>query len=336
LQVIIPIAGYGTRLRPHTYSIHKALMNVAGKPVLGHVLDGLRGVDVHEAIFIVGYLGEQIEGFVRGHYDVPSRFVVQEEMLGQAHAIWLAREYVHGPVLIVFADTIFEADLGVTQLDDADGVLYVKEVEDPRRFGVAVVEDGYVRKLIEKPDTMEHKLAVVGLYYVRDGEALMRSIEALVQRGEQTKGEYYLADALQDMIDRGARFRVSQATVWEDCGKPETLLQTNRFLLEHGHAQEPCQVPRDVVIVPPVHVAPTARISRSVVGPHVTIGEGCSLSGVVVRDSIIEDRARINNVVLEQSLIGRGVEIRGQIQRFDVGDSSAILSGSQDPGQPGG
>lgn len=325
MQVIIPTAGYGTRLRPHTYSTHKALLNVAGKAVLGHIVDGLDDIELDEVVFVVGYLGDQIESYVRAHYDFPSRFVVQEELLGQAHAIWLAREYIHGPVLILFADTIFRGDLRALRDEGSDGVLYVKAVADPRRFGVAVLKDDHVERLIEKPQTMEHNLAVVGVYYVRDGEALMASIDAIMDRDQQIKGEFYLADALQDMIDRGARFRAVEATVWEDCGKPETLLQTNRFLLSHGHERQPLEPPTDAVIVPPVHVAGSARLERSVVGPYVTVGEGCVLSDVVVRDSIIDEGAVVANAVLERSLIGRNAEVRGLGQQLNVGDSSYIV-----------
>ncbi|MGD8466050.1 MAG: nucleotidyltransferase family protein, partial [Anaerolineae bacterium] len=199
MKVIIPLAGFGKRMRPHTWSKPKPLVNVAGKPVLGHILDKLAGLDVQvdELIFIVGWLGDQIEEYYAASgYDYPTHYVEQSELLGQAHAIWLAREHLQGPVLIVFVDTIFEADLGGLQASGLDGVLYVKEVEDPRRFGVAVLDDeGLVTHLVEKPDSFENRLAVIGAYYVRDAAWLLRAIEELMDRNLQTQGEFYLADA---------------------------------------------------------------------------------------------------------------------------------------------
>src|SRR5690606_29654510 len=192
MKVIIPTAGLGTRLRPHTYSKPKPLVNVAGKPVLGHILDTLSQLDIEELIFITGYLGNQIEDYVRENHDIPARFIEQTELKGQAHAIYLARELVSGPTLILYVDTIFEADLSKLNQIDADGVIYVKEVSDARRFGVTVIEQGYISKLIEKPDADISNLAMIGLYYVREAQDLMKAIEVMLDRNIQTKGEFYL------------------------------------------------------------------------------------------------------------------------------------------------
>src|SRR5262245_30617573 len=206
MKVIIPTAGLGTRLRPHTYSKPKPLVTVAGKPVLGHILDTLKAIPIDELIFITGYLGNQIEAYVREQYDLPARFIEQTELKGQAHAIYLAREFVSGPTLILYVDTIFEADLTRLNQIDADGVIYVKEVEDPRRLSVTFIEQGYIAQLIEKPDNDISNLAMIGLYYVNDSQRLMRAIETMMTQNIQTKGEFYLTDALQLMIDDGARF----------------------------------------------------------------------------------------------------------------------------------
>ncbi len=322
MKVIIPLAGFGTRLRPHTYTKPKPLVNVAGKPVLGHILDKLCCLDVEEIVFITGYLGDQIEHYVETNYHYPARFIEQKELLGQAHALYLARDVLSGPLVIIFVDTIFDADLSVLAEEQADGVIYVKEVEDPRRFGVVVVRDGRITQLIEKPDSMENNLAVIGLYYVKDAQFLMRSVGELIERDIKTKGEYFLADALQIMIDRGARFRAERVDVWEDCGKPETVLQTNRYLLKQsgGHVGKL----DNSVVIPPVYIADSAQVSESVIGPYVTIAEGSVVRRSIIQDSIINKGAFIEDAVLAQSLIGDNAVVRGTFDRLNVGDSSQI------------
>ncbi len=324
MKVIIPLAGFGTRLRPHTYSKPKPLVNVAGKPVLGHILDKLRDLALEEVIFIVGYLGEQIQDYVEAHYEFPSRYVEQKELLGQAHAIWLARAYVPEDVLIIFVDTIFEAELRTGDAVEADGILYVKEVEDPRRFGVAVVRDGRVVRLVEKPDTDEHRLAVIGVYYIKDGPWLMRAIDELMARRIQTKGEYYLADALQLMIDQGACLIPEEVAVWEDCGKPETVLHTNRYLLSKQQGRGEGAQLVNTAVIPPVYIAPTARVENSVIGPYATIADHARVTNALIRDSIIDEGAQIRDTMLDRSLIGKNAIVRGRHHRLNVGDSSQV------------
>src|SRR5262245_15794693 len=260
MQVIIPTAGLGTRLRPHTYSKPKPLVSVAGKPVLGHILDTLGQLEIDELIFITGYLGNQIEAYVRQNHSIPARFIEQTELKGQAHAIYLAREIVSGPTLILYVDTIFEADLTRLNQIDADGVIYVKEVPDPRRFGVTFIEQGHITKLIEKPENDISNLAMIGLYYVRDAQWLMRSIETMMERNIQTKGEFYLTDALQIMIDAGARFTAAPVAVWEDCGTKETVLQTNRYLLDHGRGH--VRSIADSIVIQPVYIDDSAQVTN--------------------------------------------------------------------------
>jgi len=252
MKVIIPLAGFGTRLRPHTFTKPKPLVSVAGKPVLGHILDKLVGLDIEEIVYVVGYMGDQIRDYVEANYAFPSRYIEQKDLRGQAHAIYLVKDYVSGPVLIIFVDTIFEADLASLSSEQADGVLYVKEVDDPRRFGVVITRGGFITQLVEKPNTPVSNLAVIGLYYIRDSQVLMDCIAELIEKDIKTQGEYFLADALQLMIDRGAKLVAKKVDVWEDCGKPETVLHTNRYLLEHGGAQEIAD--REFVLVPPVYI----------------------------------------------------------------------------------
>jgi glucose-1-phosphate thymidylyltransferase len=325
MKVIIPTAGLGTRLRPHTYSKPKPLVTVAGKSVLGHVLDTLSQIEIDELIFITGYLGNQIEQYVRKHYDLPARFIEQSELKGQAHAIYLARDVVSGPTLILYVDTIFEADLTRLNHIDADGVIYVKEVEDPRRFGVTLIEHDYITRLVEKPDSDISNLAMIGLYYVRDAQRLMRAIETMMDRNIQTKGEFYLTDALQLMIDDGARFVAQPVEVWEDCGKPETVLQTNRYLLEHGHSHgEPG---KGSIVIPPVYIDDSAEVVNSIIGPYVSIAAGAVVRDSIVRDSIINQNALILSATLQNSLIGDDATVHGDFRELNVGDSSEIRFG---------
>jgi len=328
MKVIIPLAGFGKRMRPHTWSKPKPLVNVAGKPMLGHILDKLVSLDVQvdEIVFVVGWLGDQIQEYYEAnHYPYPARYVEQKELLGQAHALWLAREYLSGPALIIFVDTIFEADLHKLGESGLDGVLYVKEVADPRRFGVAVIgHDGLVARLVEKPDTFDNRLAVVGAYYVRDSAWLVRAIEELMARNIQTKGEYWLADALNLMMEQGASFGVRQVTVWEDCGTPKDVLQTNRYLLEHGQADGGQATPVDSLIIPPVYIAPSARVEHSIIGPYVTIADHSTVLHSIVRDSIIDEGASIDDTMLDRSLIGKEAFVRGRYRVLNVGDSSQV------------
>ncbi len=328
MKVIIPLAGFGKRMRPHTWSKPKPLLSLAGQPMLGHILDRLVDLDVQvdELIFIVGWLGEQIEEYYRASgYPYPARYVEQRELLGQAHAIWLAREFLEGPIIIIFVDTIFEADLSGLEATGLDGMIYVKEVEDPRRFGVIVVgEDGNVARLVEKPDTFEDRLAVVGVYYVRDAARLLNAVEALMERNVQTKGEYYLADAFNVMIEQGARFGVRQVSVWEDCGTPKDVLKTNRYLLEHGCDNSHDARPVESVIVPPVYIAPSARVEHSIIGPYVAIADNSTVLQAILRDSIVDEGAYIDDTMLEHSLVGRDAVVRGRYRVLNVGDSSQV------------
>ncbi len=325
MNVIIPLAGFGTRLRPHTYTKPKPLINVAGKPVLGHLLDKLQGLEIDEMVFIVGYLGDQIETYVSANYNFRAKYVEQKELLGQAHAIYLAKDLVKGPTLILFVDTLFEANLSQLNHEQSDGVIYVKEVEDPRRFGVTLVDQaGHITRLIEKPESMQDNLAVIGLYYVKDIQHLMSAIKSLMDRNIQTKGEFYLADALQLMIDDGAVLRPERVNIWLDCGTVDTVLETNRYLLKHNMDNSAEVASISSIIIPPVQIHPTARIKNSIIGPYVTIAAKCEIEGSIIRDSIVDEESYIKDSTLGQSLIGRKVDLIGRYRQLNLGDSSFV------------
>ncbi len=327
MRVVIPLAGFGTRLRPLTYTKPKPLINVAGKPVLGHLLDKLVGLDVSEYIFIVGHLGDQVEDYVSSEYKLPARFIEQKEMLGQAHAIWLARDYLDdGPAFILFVDTLFEANLEAIKTTDADALIFVKEVEDPRPFGVVTLDDhGYITGFVEKPKSMDNRLAVIGLYYFKNARPLLTSIQELMDRKIMTKGEYFLADAMNLMVQSGCKFRIQEVSTWLDCGRPDTVLETNQYLLEHGHDNS-AQFRRydSAIIIPPVNIHPTAEIRGSVIGPYVTIAANCTISGCLIRNTIVDEGAACKDTLLEQSLIGRDARVEGRYRSLNVGDSSSI------------
>ncbi len=323
MKAIILLAGLGTRLRPHTYSRPKPLVNVAGKPVLGHILNGMANLNFEEIIFVVGYLGDQIQDYVSEAYPhLTARYVEQEEMLGQAHAIALAKDYIDQPVLIIFGDTIWETDW--TRLDrvKGEGLIFVKEVSDPRRFGVVTLQEGYVTRFVEKPETPISNLAVVGVYYLKDWKGLVRAIDDVLAQDIQTKGEYYLADALELMVARGAKLEAETIQVWEDCGTREALLETNRYLLAKNGSHAPLTIESQVI--QPVYIADSATITRSIVGPYVSISSGAIVEDSILRDCIISEEAHIQNATLEFSLVGKDARVRGAFERLNVGDSSEI------------
>lgn len=325
MNVIILTAGLGTRLRPHTFSKPKPLVNVAGKPLLAHILDTLQALVIDEMLFVTGYLGHRIEEFVKNRYSFPTSFIEQTELRGQAHAIYLARETIKGPTLIVFGDGIFSADLDILNYSQTEGAIFVKEIDDPRRFGVVVVEDGLITRLVEKPDTPISNLAVIGVYYVPEISDLFGAIETVMSRNIQLKGEYYLADALQIMIDNGHRFRPQTVGVWHDCGNPAALLSTNRYLIENGR-RNVGSVTRSIII-PPVYISDSARVENSVIGPYVAVADGATIFDSRIKDSIINTNAHIKSVLLHNSLIGDDAYVTGDFQELNVGDSSEINFG---------
>ncbi len=330
LKIVIPMAGLGTRLRPHTWSKPKPLVSVAGKAVLGHVLDMFASIPASievEMIFIVGYMGDQAEAYIKEYYPhIKAHFVVQEEMRGQSHALYLAREYLYGPTIVAFVDTLIETDLQFLANEQAEAVACVKAVADPRRFGVAVVgSDGWVNRLIEKPSEMSNNLAVVGFYYFKEAKELLSAIEEQFQRGIELNKEFFLADAVNIMLERGLKMRIQPVSVWLDAGTAETLLETNRYLLEHGcdNSSELAQK-AGVVIIPPVFIHPTADISNSVIGPYTSVGAGCHIDRCIIQDLIFEDESQGSRVILESSLVGRKAHISHSPSMVNAGDQSEV------------
>ncbi|MCX7879414.1 MAG: sugar phosphate nucleotidyltransferase [Ignavibacteria bacterium] len=324
MKAVIPVAGIGSRLKPHTYFLPKVLLNVAGKPILKHILDDLLTLDLEEIILVTGHLGDDIEKYVRSNFTANFRFVSQEEPLGLGHAIWCASEYFDGqPLIIILGDTIFEIDFNNFLKNKECSSLGVKEVDDPSRFGVVVTnEKGEITKLVEKPENFISNLAIVGVYYINNSDLLSICLDELLEKQIKTRGEFQLTDALQLMIDKGEKFLTFPVEGWYDCGKPETLLLTNKHLLTRNtfYGNLP-----DCVIIPPVYIAEDAIVKRSVIGPFTTIASGAKVIDSVIKNSIISDGASVESYLLDSSIIGNDAIVQGSFYQINVGNASEII-----------
>lgn len=322
MRAIIPVAGLGSRLKPHTHTIPKVLLNVGGKPILGHILDKLLAEGITKATFIYGHLGELIIKYIAENYpDLQADFVEQKELEGLGHAIYTAiPTFDEEEIFIILGDTIFDVNLEnvFTKKQNSLGVKYV---EDPSRFGVALMTNGYIEKLIEKPKTLISHLALVGLYYISNADALKKCLTTLVEKDIRTNGELQLTDALQMMIDDGEKFTTFAVDGWYDCGKPETLLSTNQYLLKEKSTD--VSIPT-VIINQPVFIADTAVIENSVIGPFATIGENAKVSESIIKNSIVGAQAEVSKSLLENSIVGRHSLINGSFKRLNTGDSTEL------------
>ena len=333
MKAIIPTAGVGSRLRPFTHTVPKVLLQVADKPILGHILDKIIEIGVGEATFVVGYLGSMIEDYVRRAYPgLRANFVEQADPRGLGHAILLTAPHHRDdsePVLIILGDTILDADLSVLRGADSD-MIGVCEVDDPRRFGVVELDGERIVSMVEKPEHPPSKMAIVGVYYLRRPAVLFDALERNVAEGRLTKGEIQLTDGLARMIEEGATMRAFPVKGWHDCGKPETLLATNEALLRERFGGEAgwveARYPR-TRINPPVYIDPTAVLTDAIVGPNVTVGAGATISQAIVRNSIVNAGAEVQNVILTDSIIGNDARVRESSLRLYVGDRSEILFG---------
>ena len=320
---IIPVAGVGTRLRPHTHTLPKVLLHVAGKPIIAHILDDLPGLGITEAVLIVGHMGDLVRDYVvRNYPGLKTHFVEQPERLGLGHAVSLAAAHVDDqPVLIILGDTIFEADLkGV--LAGSTHSIGVKAVDDPRRFGIVETDaNGRVTLLVEKPERPASNLAITGIYYFTHAKPLFDALEEIQRRGIRTKGEFQLTDAMELMVQDGVVLTTFPVAGWYDCGRTETLLETNRVLL--GKRSDTPVIPGSV-IHRPVSVAAGAVVENCILGPHVSVGAGARLKNAVIRDAIINENATVEDILIEASVVGENAVVRGAFKVLNVGDSSEV------------
>jgi len=331
IKVVIPMAGYGSRMRPLTWSRPKPLLLVAGKTLLDHALDqfsSLPDLKKAEYVFIISpNQGDQIQKHMATvHPDKVVHFVVQEKMQGQSHALLLAEEYLTGPFVMAFCDTLIETNLEFLRNEDADAVAWVKPMEDPRRFGVAELDKkGLAVRLIEKPQDCTNNLVLVGFYYFREGQALIRAIYEQIKRNTSLKGEYFLADAINIMLESKMKMKVKQTDIWLDAGIPSAVLETNRYLLDKGYGTRDLATGDGVTLIQPVSIAPGVTIKNSVIGPHVTVGRNCSIENVILRNSIIDAETSIRDLVIEGSLIGRNAMLQGKAEQFNLGDDADFI-----------
>ena len=335
LKIVIPMAGWGTRMRPHTWSKPKPLVSVAGKASLDHLMDTFDTLPdsfAVEYIFIVGpHLGEtQIPAYIAAHYpEITAHYVVQTEMKGQSHAIYLTKEYLDGPMMMIFSDTLIETDFSFLDEEKADLVAWVKPVPDPRRFGVAVADtEGKISHLVEKPESMENNLVLVGCYYFKEGANLVSAIEEQIERNVMLKNEYFLADAINIMLKHGTEGRVEEVgDYWLDTGTIDATLETNKKLLEGSKVGK--FESENVEIIPPIFVHPSVKISNSKIGPNVSIAADCEINDSQIENSIIEAKTKIHASVLKDSLIGKQVQVEGcggveHPASLNIGDNSWV------------
>ncbi|MCH2666091.1 NTP transferase domain-containing protein [bacterium] len=321
---IIPAAGMGSRLKPHTHTTPKPLLSVGGKPILGHIIDEIVGLGIRKVALIVGYRGDQIVDFAKDRYaDCEIIAVRQERPEGIGHAVFQAREHAEGqPTLIVFGDTVFECDLTQIADMDVDGAIGVCQVDDPSRFGVVQLKGSHIVGVVEKPDHYVSDQAMVGVNLIRDSDRLFACLEEMIAKGQRTRGEFQITDAFGMMVDAGSHLHAFPVDNWFDCGVTESLLETNRHLL--GRLPEPTQ--RDgVILIPPVYVADSATVTNSVVGPHVSVGENARISNSIIKDSIVGADAQVERCFLHQSLIGDNAVVEAGARKLNVGDSSEVM-----------
>ncbi len=330
MKAIIPVAGAGTRLRPLTYTQPKPLIPVAGKPIISFIIDKLVEVGIHDYVFVIGYLGEKIKNFIEDRYpELNKEFVVQEERLGSAHAIWTAREHLKaaGEVIIFFGDVIVDLDFSRV-LEAPYSVLGVKKVKTPREFGVVEFgEDGIITRVVEKPNIPKSDMAMVGFYKIDEVDQLIEALDFNINHNINSRGEFPLTDALMRMIDKGVAFRGITVDNWFNCGKKEVLLKTNAILLDReGYASHDNDLPAydNAIIIHPVSIGSDCEIANSIIGPHVTIGNNVKINFSIVRDSIIGNYASINEIILQKSVVGNDAAITGLRQSLNIGDNTEI------------
>lgn len=327
MKAIIPVAGAGTKLRPHTYTQPKALIPLAGKTILSINVDQLHEAGIHDFIFIVGYLGEKIQDYMRSKYpQLTCHFIYQNERKGTAHAIDLAKQIVgDDEVFIALGDTICEYDIDAV-LASPNSMLGVKKVDDPRNFGVAEIDEkGFITRVVEKPSIPRSNMALVGLYKIKDSTVLFKCLGKIISNNIKTHNEFNLTDALECMIENGEKFETFKVENWFDCGKKETLLQSNAILLQKfGGTIAESNKFENTIFIPPVSIAEGCDIRNSIIGPHVAMGENTIVNYSIVKASIIGSFSKLYDVVLDDSLIGSDTEIRGETRSLNIGDNTEI------------
>lgn len=326
MKAVIPVAGAGTKLRPHSYTQPKALIPLAGKTVLSITIDQLREAGIHDFIFIVGYLGDKIQDYVSNKYpDLTCHYIHQVDRQGVGHAIRLTRNLIGtDEVIVVLGDTICEYDVPAV-INSEFSMIGVRKVEDPRDFGVAEIEDdGFISHVVEKPQIPKSNMALVGIYKIKETEQMFQCLETNIRQGLRSHGEYSLTDALECMIQLGVKFQAFRVANWFDCGRKETMLESNALLLKKFHPVSNPHEYENTVIVPPVSIAGGCNIKNSIIGPDVSIGENTTINYSIVKNSIIGSFSHLYDIVLDESVIGSDTNLRGETRSLNIGDNTSI------------
>lgn len=327
LKLIIPMAGKGPRLGPHTQAIPKPLIHVAGKPILLHILDRLSGLSIDKAIFIVDKNYPEITKLVNKQYKLSPVLIQQKQPKGIAHAVLGAKNHIKNEeVLVIFSDTIVTADNTAIKKLKADGIIWTQQVEDPREYGVVFEHNGNITKIIEKPETPVSDKAVVGMYYFKNSDKLFESAEWLVKNNIKSHGEYQFTDAIQKMIDSGIKLKSSPVKEWYDCGTMNNLLNTNAHLLNKSWAKYKPLKPesKDSLIIKPVFIEKGAKITRSIIGPNVSIGSNSTIKNSIILNSILSEETDVQDAVLNKCVIGKNAKVKGTVKSLNVGDDSEV------------
>jgi glucose-1-phosphate thymidylyltransferase len=326
MKAIIPVAGAGTKLRPQSYTQPKALIPLAGKTVISIIIDQLREAGINEIIFIVGYLGEKIQDYVKSKYpDIKAHYVHQTDRQGVGHAIRLTKNIVNkDEVFVVLGDTICEYD--VQELVKSPySMIGVRKVDDPRDFGVAEInEDGFINHVVEKPQIPKSNMALVGLYKIKESEQMFQCLETNIRQGLRSHGEYSLTDALDCMLQMGVKFKSFKVENWFDCGKKETMLESNATLLKKFAPETDAHQFENTVIIPPVSIGAGCSIKNSIIGPNVAIGENTNIDYSIVKNSIVGSFSNLFDIVLTDSVIGSDTNLRGESRSLNIGDNTSI------------
>ncbi len=328
MKAIIPVAGAGTQLRPLTYTQPKPLIPVAGKPIISFIIDNLQKMGVNEYIFVIGYLGEKIRDYIEKKYpDLKTTFVTQDHRIGTGHAILTAKDHINPDeeLFIYFGDTLVDMDFD-KMINSPNSSFAIKKVDTPGGFGIVEFDnDGNVSRVIEKPKIPRSNKAMVGLYLIKEAGKLLDALTYLVENDERTKGEFSLTDGLMRMIEQSIPFSAIEVENWYDCGKKDTLLETNAILLDkEGYASDDLPEYDNSIVIHPVSIGSNCKISNSIVGPHVTIGSHVNINSSIVQMSIIGNYASLNEVALKNSVIGNDTSITGFRQSLNIGDNTEI------------